>query len=510
MFRKGILISVAVVFFLFVLGSCSSQSQQENPDSGAGISTGDADTDSDGDSDSDSDSDGDSDSDSVHQIISGVSVEVHPLVKTFLVVRWKQHVEANSVWLEFSFKGEEERESPARSASVGDHETLILGAPGETEVSFKIVNEFDSSIIRSDTYTGTTGIVPSKMPIPEFISHNPSIAVDDRWLLGSVEDSASPTAYYENPFWLFILDRKGRVVWYYKDPTDARMLFPQVSVDGSHILVDKAGFDFLGGSINTRIQRLTLDHSYTEELKVPKISWGFDETEDGNIVYDTLISGTALTNVAISALKEIEPDGTIREIWRCDSWVKDLGLNPQNCYSNTVNWHAKRDTVILSMPRNDTVLEINKETGDVIRQWGSLGGSWDYGAQSTSFDFQHYAHITDDGTLLVSSHSSDSESQHLFLEYRIDESQETIEEIWRYGDGVSDYAKYSGEAVLLANGNRLLNYGTGGVIREVTSDKETAWEVVWDAAFSDERNNKFIGHTVFIDDLYALIEGPKE
>ena len=35
-------------------------------------------------------------------------------------------------------------------------------------------------------------------------------------------------------------------------------------------------------------------------------------------------------------------------------------------------------------------------------------------------------------------------------------------------------------AIRLANGNTLVNYGTGGVIREVTSDKKTVFQVKFD------------------------------
>ncbi len=502
--------SAVLLFLSIIIGHCGSYNEQESTD--GSVSNPSGDSDSDADTDNDTDADIDTDTLPPGPFVSDVTIEIHPKVSTILIVRWTQLIESDSVWLEYSFEDNNDFKSPPRVARVGAHDALILGVPGETEVSFQIVNELESEQYTSDSQSGTTGAVPSKMPSPTMVDFNPAIASYERWLLGSVEDSASVSAYYENPFWLFIIDRKGRVVWYYKDPADARMLFPQISRDGTHIIFDKAGFDFLGGSINTRIQRLTLDHSYSEEFKVPKISWGFQEIDDGKIVYDTLVSGTALTPTAVSALNEIEPNGSIREIWRCDSWLKTLGLGSLNCYSNTVLWHPQRDTVFLSMPRIDTALEIDRITGETVSQWGGLAGSWEYANQSTYFFFQHYAHITTDGTLLVSSHASDDENdrRHFFLEYEIDETNKTISETWKYGNGVDGYAKYSGEATLLLNGNRLVNYGTGGIIREVTQGTDLAWEVLWDADFDDESNNKFVGHTVLVDDLYALTLGPNE
>jgi hypothetical protein len=64
-------------------------------------------------------------------------------------------------------------------------------------------------------------------------------------------------------------------------------------------------------------------------------------------------------------------------------------------------------------------------------------------------------------------------------------------------------------AIRLANGNTLGNYGTGGVIREVTPDKQLAFHVKWDAEGGNDAYNKMVGHNEFIDDLYSLnVGGP--
>ena len=60
---------------------------------------------------------------------------------------------------------------------------------------------------------------------------------------------------------------------------------------------------------------------------------------------------------------------------------------------------------------------------------------------------------------------------------------------------------------VLANGNTLANYGSGGVIREITPDKQTAFHVKFDAPNGDDFYNKMVGHNELIDDLYALNGG---
>ena len=85
----------------------------------------------------------------------------------------------------------------------------------------------------------------------------------------------------------------------------------------------------------------------------------------------------------------------------------------------------------------------------------------------------------------------------------LDQLPETGEltEIWSYGEGIDEYAYYSGEAYRLANGNTLLNYGTGGEIREVDPEGETVWSLQWG-------EDHTLGHTQLVGDLYALNRGP--
>src|SRR5690349_2286784 len=54
---------------------------------------------------------------SADQAVTDVSVEVHPDVNTMLVVTWNQALEADGVWLEFSFEeGNVMTSRPARGA----------------------------------------------------------------------------------------------------------------------------------------------------------------------------------------------------------------------------------------------------------------------------------------------------------------------------------------------------------------------------------------------------------
>jgi hypothetical protein len=171
------------------------------------------------------------------------------------------------------------------------------------------------------------------------------------------------------------------------------------------------------------------------------------------------------------------------------------------CYTNAVNYSPQTNTILWSLPYHDTVVEIDRDSGEVVRVFGEISPTHDTVPSSALFDFQHYPCWTPEGTLLASMHIEGTTNQQRAREFAIDDESGTMTEIWSYGAGVDEYAYYSGEAYRLANGNTLMNYGTGGAAREVTADKQ----VVWDIAFPDRHLN---GHLSLIGDLYALL-GPE-
>lgn len=435
--------------------------------------------------------------------VSDVSIDVHEEVNTILVVTWTQATEADETWLEFSFEDGNVMTSRPAAGNTGAHRDVVLGVPGDTDVSVRIVSSLGGTEYKTSDYQGTTGSIPAGMPVPEVLEYNPELASPDRWLFGAVEDSdggcASGACYYQGTFWLYIMDRQGRIVWYYADVgSAATSSFQRRARDGGeYIWIEKRPFS---GGGSRSVLKLTLDHEYSEEIPVDGLSDCIDVTDDGSLLYD-----------ANSTLREMAPDGTVRTIWSCP----DHFGNGFQCYSNTVNWNPLDDTVLLSFPEERTVIEIDRPSGDVVGQYGDAPGSYAFSPATWEFEYQHFANITRDGTLLVSSHMPGYENtrdpvagEHAFMEFTIDRENETLIEKWYYNEG-PEWAMFKGMAIRMANGNTLANYGTGGVIREITPDKQSAFVVKWDVEEGDDFFNKMVGNNELIDDLYALNGGPQ-
>ncbi len=363
--------------------------------------------------------------------VSDVAVAVHEDVNTILVVTWMQAMAADETWLEFSFEDGNVMKSRAKPGATGAHRDVVLGVPGNTQVTVRIVSSLGGTEHKTRDYMGMTEAVPSGMPVPMVSMYDAALASPDRWMFGAVEDSDggcnNQSCFYHTTFWVYIMDRKGRIVWYYADPaSNATSSFQRVARDGEYIWIEKRPF---GGAGERGVLKMTLDHEFFEETPVPNLSDCIDVTDDGSLLFDT--------NRTFE-LREMRKDGTFRTIWSCPD---HFGANFE-CYSNTINWNPIDDTVLLSFPYPGTAIEIDRQTGDVVGQYGRAQGSYAFMPSSWGFGFQHFANITKDGTLMVSSHMPGYEDtdnpvagQHAFMEFTIDRQNRRLVEKWIYNEG---------------------------------------------------------------------------
>ena len=431
------------------------------------------------------------------EYVSGVTVTVSPMVNTILVVNWTQAKAADQVWLEFSFAGSSVMTSRPVAGATGAHKDVVLGVPGSTAVTVRIVSKQAGVDNKSRDYMGTTGAVPSGMPQPTLMTPATATVSSEKWILGTVEAAGGCTngsCYFVGPYWVYILDRQGRIVWYYTDTaSNASTQCPRVARDGEYIWIDKA-------RTGTRsVLKTTLDRTtYSQTVSVPSLSDAIDVTTDGSLIYDTN-----------AELREMNKAGTIRTIWNCRA---ALG-GGNNCYSNTISWNPTDDTILMSFPEPNTVRQINRQTGEVIATYGDASGSYAFSPSTWTFEWQHYPIITSMGTLLVSTHLSAfpdgiaaGANQHAFVEFTIDRSAKRLTGTWSYTGAY--WAESRGMAMRLANGNVLVNYGTNGIIQEITPSKQVVFQAKFDhPTGTNDFYNRLLGYMTAVEDLYALNGG---
>ena len=216
-------------------------------------------------------------------------------------------------------------------------------------------------------------------------------------MVGAVENSpntcTNDSCYFYSTWWLYILDRQGRVVWYYADGTSTDVSsFPQIARDGEYLFVEKRNFNLSG---TPSVLKMTLDReTYSASVTVPDLSDGVDMTSDGTLLYDTEERTAAQLRAA--------PDGHGGDRHARSGSAPRRGFN--NCYSNIVSWDPATDTVLLSFPEANTIAQIDRKTGTLVATYGSATGSYAFSPSPWSFVWQHFPNITPQGTLLVSTH----------------------------------------------------------------------------------------------------------
>ncbi len=424
--------------------------------------------------------------------IADVTVEVHDDVSSVLIVEWTQSQAVDATWLEFTFEDDIWMSSPAKTGEAGAHREVILGVPAETDVEFVVVNQVGDDISLSETFTETTGDLPNELHDITVHAYDASLATEEGYLMGTMSE-ASGGGGYGSTMWVYIIDRQGRYVWYHEVPGSRLSLYSQVSADGTHILFDGTTNYVWSGDYEPAIWRATLDFEMFEEFEVPNMSFAFDETDDGTFLYDHRTNAYTLV--------ERDEEGNEREIWSCTDYLQSIGANANTCQPNSVVWLRATDSVFWSMYNNDTVVEVDRESGEVLRQFGQLDGGYTFDPEDSVVDYQHYPSLTPDGNLITSTHTLGKVEQRA-SEWVFDDETETLTEIWRFDDAPY-YATYGGEAYRLENGNTIIEYGTGGAVLEITYDQAVAWDLEWDSS-------PLLGHVNFIGDLYALNEGRSE
>jgi hypothetical protein len=415
-----------------------------------------------------------------------LALSQHPAVGSLVVASWEQPLEATTR-VEYSFDEGVWLASPERLTAAGPAQQLLRGIPYDAQVRARVV--WDTGSVSDEASTATAPL-PAGFPVPTLLSSEPgAVWSGGQWLLGSI--NADGGGWNEGRYWMFILDRQGRVVWTMRGLEQNFTIYLHLSRDGE-ILWDEATFwsSFDRGA-SSKIRRMALDGTVTEVIDAPGMHHCFLEMPDGSIVWG------AAEDFDSERLLRRWPDGTVTTIWDCAPFYASLGLDDW-CHTNSIVYDEPTNTFLMSFPTEDTfVLEIDATTGEELRWFGHIPQSWAFDSPTSAFQYQHGVTWTEERTLLMSSQQGPDNIDALVREYTLDEESQTLTQIWAIGAGDGITARHAGEAHRLPGGNTLHNTGTTPRVRELTAEGQ----VVWDLAFEGDR---LLGRTIWLSDLYAL------
>lgn len=361
-----------------------------------------------------------------------------------------------------------------------DHEVTLLGLPPLEEVHFRIVSPGEEACEGSIR----TGNLPSDLPGFEITTWEEDLASSEPYLGG---------AFIGEPPALFVLDREGRYLWYRGSSEVLRNLEMFLQDGTTDLVYNQYNIDH--GVDDGYIFRTDWTGADLGSIRTPLGHHTFTDWPDGTLAY---IAGDVRDwydeekgqTVAVvgDALTEVDPDGESRVVFSSWDWLEvrksedwDSGFYPQGkdwTHGNGLHSFPDRGTYLLSLGHQGTVVEVDRATGEPLRMFGQDG--YGFASGTEPFADQHDPTWTDDGTLLLFS-TPEGAGYSQGVEYAVDDETGTLRQIWQHGERGGLKSQFLGQARRLSNGNTLVNFGSAGVIREVTPDGEIAWELVCDA-----------------------------
>lgn len=414
---------------------------------------------------------------------SDLVFSVDPEIQTLATVSWEQPI-AGSPTIEWSIEGDEWSAAPVIARDAGPQSQLLLGIPYGTTAQVR-VSTGESTLEGSVS----TGDHPDGLPIPEVLVSEPGAwEPTGTYLLGSINQDQG--GWDQGRYWMFLVDRAGRVVWAKRGEGEDFTIYLRVSKDNDILWDVSTWWSKFDDGAASQIHRMKIDGVVTETIDAPGMHHAFTEMPDGSIVWG---AGGANSE----KLQRRHPDGSVDTIWDCQPFYDRLGLRDW-CHTNSIFYVEERDTMLLSFPTDQTfVTEVDVTTGTELYWFGHIPESWGFDPANSAFEYQHGVTYTDDGTLLVSTKQNPHTNNGMVREYSLDPDNTTLHEVWSYGEGDPIAQQYAGEAHRLSNGNTLHNFGTTPRVQEITPEGTLAWDLAFDG-------NRLVGRTTFVEDLYAL------
>jgi len=409
-----------------------------------------------------------------------VSVEQDPTVAMSLWANWETP-EPGVSWVEYRVEGEASQETS--STEVGTvHRVQLLGLPPDLPVKITVHTSGDDGDYVGDAIA-ITGSAPSDLPEFTLSVSKPSLMDASRFALTT---TMSPSGA-----WIQIIDRLGRPVWYHGgagcffgdakfDVARGEFVIHSQSAEGSSIL----RIDLTAPNERFLLPTKSIHHAvavlpdgavaYISEEARP---WTFADGTDEVVFGDTVF--------------ELSADGSTRQLFSTWDWGEPqiYGMR-DGIYGAAVDWtHANAlsylpdtDTLLLSLRNPAVVLEIGRDDGVVVAEYGGTGDDWGFAADTEPFSHQHGVVMTPAGTLLMMSTPVSQDGQlgsaSVAIEYALDEARHELVEVWRHGDESDIQTVAHGGVARLPQGNTLVNWGDPIVlIREVQLTSEAVWEV---------------------------------
>ncbi len=393
---------------------------------------------------------------------------------------------------------DEEPTTRSTAQARTSHNLTLFGLPPLADIDYTLDVDIEGRALSCEG-SFTTGNLSPALPRFTVTVYDEARTSPQRYLVGVVMEAEHA--------WPLILDRTGRWRWHRSGMELSTQA--EVSADGRGILLNSYALSrsqdegrlIKVNLLNERLKTARMENGHHSFAQLPDAfaaylaidvrDWSDPDSADPD-------SGPLVPVVgdAIMELGDDDEPTPIFSTWdwqdptKHDSW--DESFYPQGrdwTHANALKYIEQTDTYLMSLGNMDTVLEIDRSSGSVLRQFPSEDNP--LSADSSSFTFQHDPSWTDTGNLLLLSHG---EAGSAALEYEI-EADGTLQQVWSYGEDQNIHGELLGQAIRLEGGNTLVNFGGAGLLQEVTAEGDVVWEL-------STGLGSWMGNVQLIDDIY--------
>ena len=396
-----------------------------------------------------------------------VEAEISAYINTVVIVRWRTAT-ATTGRVEFGESTAYGMSTPS-TASGTDHEVFLLGMPADTEVHFRVVVEGSEGESPTSDHTISTLSLPSGMP--QFVV---SGTVTDQWQFQVIPPQGTAAV-------VTILDRQGRIVWYYLPEAGGNLMKAILTHDRQHVLLGHAGpQDALDTS---QLTWISLDGSEVTSLPAPYFDHDLVELPGGNvglIVVEerTLDDGRKW---AADRLVELATDGTQTEIWNAWESIDPEGLGLEGTsnwtHGNGIEYEASEDCYYLSMKEIGSIAKISRSTGETHWLLNGKLNEFAFADGAEVGAMQHQFEILEPGHLLIFDNGAQTRGYSRAVELQLDESAMTAEQLWEYVRVPPVYVYAKGDVQRFGDGSTQVTWSTSGEMQLVSEAGTLLWQL---------------------------------
>jgi len=375
---------------------------------------------------------------------------------------------------------------------------VLRGLKPSSEYQVFAAEAVHGLVLRSAVHTLATGSPPPDLP---------DLGLDE-W---SDEHHAGYviTSVITEQSTVVVLDADGAYVWWHRLSPPDGAAWDDFHVPGALLTRDRAGIVYQAMTaaevdddieVERQLVQVSLDGSRGDTTAIPRAHHDLAELSDGTLALleadVRLVDGEPIEG---DRLVELSPLGETSEVW---SVWDHLALDPDTAYDPDVGWSGAvaveyapaTDRYLVSLANLDTIHEIDRVSGDLVRVIGGEHSDVVLDDGSTAlFDNQHGVAALVDSILVFD--NQDPEHGSRVVEYRIDDETAVAELVWEHAAASGLYSGSFGDACRLPSGNTLVAFSGAGEIGEV----DPGGAVLWRLTAPDEVT---FGYVQYVDSLY--------